>query len=50
MTEFVAGYIDTDIHYCPYCGERLEMISCVGETVCSECGKSFCVIEGEEGK
>lgn len=47
MSEFVAGYIDSDIHYCPYCGERLTMISFIGDTVCDNCGKAFCVIQGE---
>lgn len=47
---FVAGYIDENIHYCPYCAERLDYISLMGETKCSHCGKSFCVIEGEESE
>ena len=47
MTSFVAGYVDEEISFCPYCGERLEYISCIGDTVCGSCGKSFCVIEGE---
>ena len=47
MSSFVMGYIDTEIHYCPYCGERLTMIDLIGDTVCEKCGKSFCVIEGE---
>lgn len=47
---FVAGYIDENISYCPYCAERLNYISLMGETKCSRCGKSFCVIEGEESE
>jgi len=47
---FVAGYIDDNIHYCPYCSERLLYISCLADTRCDKCGKSFCVIEGEQNE
>ncbi len=47
MSEFVMGYIDTNIHYCPYCGEHLTIKNYIGDTVCDNCGKAFCVIEGE---
>ena len=47
MEGTVFGYIDSDINYCPYCGERLSMISIYSDTECEECGKRFCVIEGD---
>lgn len=46
-TGFIAGYIEEDIHYCPYCGSILDMVSLHSETVCQECGKAFFVIVGE---
>ena len=47
MNGTVFGYIDSDINYCPYCGERLSMKGIYGDTECDECGKRFCVVEGE---
>ena len=47
-TGFIAGYIDENINYCPYCGVRLDMVDLWSETVCRECGKAFFVIAGEE--
>ena len=46
-TGFIAGYIDENINYCPYCGSRLDMISLYAETACPGCGRAFYVIVGE---
>ncbi len=46
MGNLKVGYIDSEICFCPYCGERLAVISLIDETTCEKCGKSFCVIEG----
>jgi NADH pyrophosphatase NudC (nudix superfamily) len=46
-TGFIAGYIDEDIQFCPYCGAVLDMIDLWSETKCRECDKSFFVIAGE---
>ena len=43
----VTGIIDGTISFCPYCGGELSMTSFIDETYCEDCGKSFCVIEGE---
>lgn len=43
----VTGIVDGTIEFCPYCGGELFMTSYVSETCCEDCGKSFCVIEGE---
>ena len=43
----VWGIIDGTISFCPYCGSELSMTSFIDETYCEDCGKSFCVIEGE---
>ena len=46
-TGFIAGYIEEDIRYCPYCGSILDMVSLCGETICQECSKAFFVLAGE---
>ena len=46
-TGTIFGYISEDINYCPYCGARLDGVNLWCETICSDCGKSFCVVEGE---
>ena len=46
-TGFIAGYIDEDINYCPYCGAKLDMVALWSDTICPECHKAFCVITGE---
>lgn len=46
-TGFIAGYIEEDIHYCPYCGSRLDGVNLHSETICQECNRAFFVIEGE---
>ena len=50
MTDFVAGFIDASIHFCPYCAQPLDNVSMSDDTECSACGKPFCVIEGEKKK
>lgn len=47
-TGFIAGYIDEDICYCPYCGNRLDGVNLYAETYCPECRRVFFVIRGEE--
>jgi predicted RNA-binding Zn-ribbon protein involved in translation (DUF1610 family) len=47
-TGFIAGYIDEDINYCPYCGSRLDSVNLYAETYCPECRRAFLVIGGEE--
>lgn len=47
-TGIIAGYIEEDISFCPYCGERLDMVSLFAETHCRSCGRSFFVVAGEE--
>ncbi len=46
-TGFIAGYIDEDIQYCPYCGNRLDTINLWTETACHDCGRTFYIIAGE---
>ena len=47
-TGIVKGHIDQDIRFCPYCGERLSMISLFFKTECEGCGRAFYVIDGRD--
>lgn len=47
LMDMVTGFIDGTINYCPYCGGELDMVSLIDDTYCEDCGRAFCVIEGE---
>ncbi len=36
------------ISFCPYCGERLTLVSVVRATTCARCNKSFTVVVDRE--
>lgn len=46
---FARLYPDTNILYCPYCGERLESVAIDGKTTCDNCGSSFIVVSEDDG-
>lgn len=49
MFSYIEGYSDTDeIHYCPFCGEKVGEFHADGTATCSECGERFAVIKYEE--
>lgn len=51
MYGYISGYTDTDtIHYCPKCGERINVVYADGTGKCGNCGLIFGVVECEEGK
>ncbi len=51
MYGYLSGYTDTDtIHYCPKCGERINVVYADGTGKCGNCGLIFGVVEFEEGK
>ena len=46
---YVEGYSDPDeVEYCPYCGGGIDYRNANGFSKCSDCGRLFAVIEGEE--
>lgn len=40
----IMGLADTDIKYCPYCGERIGTFKGNGTAVCDNCKNEFGVI------
>lgn len=47
MDQFISGYADDEVNYCPYCGEEVYDSNCENEFECNSCFRSFYVIEGE---
>ena len=49
MYGYISGYTDKDtIHYCPKCGERINVVYADGTGKCGNCGLIFGVVECEE--
>ena len=45
MDRWITGWADTNVRFCPYCGEQIEDVNGNGECTCSNCTLSFYVIE-----
>lgn len=49
MYGYLSGYTYTDsIHYCPKCGEQINVVYTDGTGKCDNCGLHFGVVECEE--